>query len=91
MLLRWVNHFSCLQSDFDKNSKEVTPFSSAFTRQREIWAGRTASTSLSVASQVSLHLMALSVCEEASFCLWQLRCQVWCLALRSELYAYVCF
>ncbi|CAK0787138.1 hypothetical protein CVIRNUC_010354 [Coccomyxa viridis] len=32
------------KSDFDKNSKEVTPFSSAFTRQREIWAGRTAMT-----------------------------------------------
>ena len=32
-----------MQSNFDKNSKEVTPFQSAFTRQREIWAGRTAS------------------------------------------------
>lgn len=32
------------KSNFDKNSKEVTPFQSAFTRQREIWAGRTAMT-----------------------------------------------
>ena len=68
MLLRWVNKFSCLQSDFDKNSKEVTPFSSAFTRQREIWAGRTASMSLSVALQVTLHSMAHSVYEEKSQC-----------------------
>ena len=76
MLLRRVNRFSCLQSDFDKNSKEVTPFSSAFTRQREIWAGRTASTSLFVASQVMLHLMAHPVYKEQSFCLWHSRCQV---------------
>ena len=38
--------FVYLQSDFDKNSKEVSPFQSAFTRQREIWAGRTASEAL---------------------------------------------
>lgn len=69
MLLRWVNQFSVLQSDFDKNSKEVTPFSSAFTRQREIWAGRTASASLTVASQVTLHLMAHPVYEVQSSCI----------------------
>ena len=61
LLSCWVNTFLCLQSDFDKNSKEVTPFSSAFTRQREIWAGRTASTPLSAASQVTLHLTAHTV------------------------------
>ena len=42
-ILICVSMHVAVQSEYDRNSKEVSPFQSAFTRQRESWAGRTAS------------------------------------------------